>query len=950
MRRTITIAQRELSSMFRVPAGWIVIALFAFLSSVLFVNQTLIPGQPGSLRYFFMYAGWLMIPIAPAISMRLMSEEYRSGSIEALRTAPAGDWSVTLGKYLGSVGFLLLMLIPTLVYPLVLFLVSDPAPDPGPIGAGYLMLVLVGMLYLAIGMLASSLTSSQTLAFLGTVMSLILLMVLTSVIAEQMSVFWAGLLRSLSITNRVSELAKGVIDTSTLAFFLIGSVWMLVLGAGSLEIRRLGRSRAYTVVTSLVFVLATGAAVCFAGVITHTVHARFDVTSTGAHKLSARANRIVERLTDPTRIVLAFSPSSINDQLAIDLVNDVLGAYDEASVLVESRVINLDSPEGTRDSKDLLAELSNRDRALIDANLSAIDEAAHLMRDAAPQLQSLSESLSDVQNAIPATTQTNVTNRAVFEQRAAIIRLAAKDLATHSDTVLEQIAPFTSGTSEEGELFPFDTYSEPLERSLAQLLNQLDDLGNEVEAFANAEELDSAPRQVARPLINRIESLRDRIAQALDRMTRLHRIDALRVARALQTGETLLVIGPPGQGVSAVDLESLFLPSEAIERAGVSAAGVIGPRAQELIASAMARLVAPAQPVLVFVHASQPGELLGGSQYFTQTVQMLAQRGIDAVEWAAIEQPTHPSIDNIDPLGTRPRVYLVLAVDSSEQSNSSGLSGVKRAEALGDVVEQLINEGQHLIVSLNPSIFPSAGQPDPLARAVAPFGISAEVGRPLLHEKMGPMGRFADPVTRMLPESGSHPIAQAISGLNTVMTWAIPLEIQDQPGVDALPLIQIAGDEQTWGESSWLSLWRRDYQSRQVMPNQPVFNASDDLRRDSWVLGVGAERNLAGHQQRLIVMGSNATGWSGDAIIAGGSQVVDGRITTRWSGNQTLLESSIAWLAGMDDLIAPSTQARTIATIKPLDARQYSVMRWVLLAGLPGLILILGMAYRLIFG
>ena len=52
----------------------------------------------------------------------------------------------------------------------------------------------------------------------------------------------------------------------------------------------------------------------------------------------------------------------------------------------------------------------------------------------------------------------------------------------------------------------------------------------------------------------------------------------------------------------------------------------------------------------------------------------------------------------------------------------------------------------------------------------------------------------------------------------------------------------------------------------------------------------------------------------------------------------------------MDDLIAPGTQARTIATIKPLDAQQYSVIRWILLAGLPGLILILGMAYRLIFG
>ena len=948
MRRTITIAQRELSSMFRVPAGWIVIALFAFLSSVLFVNQTLIPGQPATLRYFFMYAGWLMIPIAPAVSMRLMSEEYRSGSIESLRTAPAGDWSVTLGKYLGSVGFLLLMLIPTLVYPLVLLLVSDPAPDPGPILAGYLMLVLVGMLYLAIGMLASALTASQTLAFLGTVMSLILLMVLTGVIANQLGVFWGGLLGTISITTRVGELAKGIIDTSTVAFFLIGSVWMLVLGAGALEIRRLGRSRAYTCVTTVVFVVATGAAAGFAGVITHTLHARFDVTSTGSHELSDRAERIIERLTDPTRIVLAISPGNINDPLAVDLVTDVLDAYAQSSGLIETRVIDLDASDGIRDTKALLAELSERDRSLIDANLEAISAAAELMGEAAPRMQALSESLGDVRDAIPATGQTSANNRAVFEQRAAIIRLAARDLANQSNSITEQLTPHTSGESADDEIFPFDTYAEPIERSLAQLLNQLDDLGTQVDAFANAEELDSTPRRIASPLVGQIESLRDRVAQALDRITRLSPIDALRVARALETGETLLVIGPPEQGVAAIDLETLLLPSAAIQRAGGSAAGIIGPRAQELIASGLARLVAPAQPVLVFVHGGQPGELLGNSQIFAQTTDMLAQRGIDSVEWAAIEQPIQPSFDAVDPLGNRPRVYFVIAVDSTGESGTSGLSGAKRAEAMGEVVSQLLAEGRDLMISLNPSIFPSAGQTDPLARAVEPFGIVPDVARPLLHEKMGAMGRYADPVTTLVPEGGEHPIAQAMSGLSTVLPWATPIEIADRKGVTTGPLLRMQGNDETWGERGWLTLWRRSAQSRQVMTNQPVYNASDDVRRESWILGAAAQRTLTGQSQRLVVIGSN--GWASDAIIASQARIVDGRVANQWAGNQTLFESSIAWLAGMDDLIAPGTQARAIATIKPLNDRQYSVIRWVLLAGLPGLVLILGMAYRLVFG
>lgn len=947
MSRMLTIAQRELSSMFRVPAGWIIIALFAFLTGVLFVNQTLIPGQPGSLRYFFMYAGWLLIPIAPAVSMRLMSEEYRSGSFEALRTAPAGDWSVTLGKYLGSVAYLILMLVPSIVYPIVLFLVSEPAPDWGPILAGYLMLLLVGMLYLAIGMLASSLTASQTLAFLGTVMSLILLMVLTSVIANQLSVEWAQALHALSITERVSELAKGVIDTSTVAFFLIGSVWMLVLGAGALEIRRLGRPRSYTALTCVVFVLLTGAAAGFLGYITHLKHARYDVTSTSVHELSERASRIVERLTDETRIVLAVSRSNA-DARTLDLIGDVIGAYENSSELISTRFIDLDSGEGISETRRLLQDLAERERATIRANLDALRDSAEAMGRAGDRLGALSSALGQLRDLIPANTQTNVNNRAVFEQRAAIVRLAARDLRSQSENILNQLEPYLDGSASPDDLFPFDTYAQPVEQSLLQQVTQLDDLAAQLDAFANAAELAAEPRSAARPLVSQTESLRDELAGAMDRVARLDRIDAVRVGRALETGETLLIIGPPEQGVAAVDLESLLLPSESLERAGLSAVGVIGPRTQEHIASAMARLVAPAQPVLIFVHAGQPGELLGASQLYTQTALELRERGIDSVDWAAVESPEHPRLDSVDPLGNRPRVYLVVAPDSTTQSTQSGLSGAKRTEALGSIVQRLLDSGHDVLVSLSPSIFPSAGKPDPIAATLSPFGVTADVGRPILNERMGPVGRIADPVTTLIPEQGAHEIARAVSGLNTVLTWAIPLEIVETQGVDASPILIAGGGKERWGESAWVNLWRRSPQSRQVMSNQPVFNERDDVRTDSWILGAAAERQHAGEQQRIVVVGSN--GWSGDAVFTGREQVIDGRVTRRWPGNRTLFDASIAWLAGLDDLIGTGTDARPIATIQALDERQYSLIRWVLLAGLPAFVLILGMAYRLVFG
>jgi ABC-2 type transport system permease protein len=929
--------------MFRVPAGWIVIALFAFLTAVLFVNQTIIPGQTGSLRYFFAYSGWLLIPIAPAISMRLMSEEYRSGSFEALRTAPAGDWSVTLGKYFGSLAFLILMLVPTLVYPIVLMLVSDPSPDPGPIVAGYLMLVLVGMLYLGIGMVASSLTASQTLAFLGTVMTLILVMVLTSVIAMQVGVESGILLSTLSITDRVNELSKGIIDTAAVSFFLIGSAWMLVLAAGVLEVRRLGKSRHITIISVAVFIVATGTAAILAGSITNTYHYRVDVTSTGSHKLSGRATGIVDRLNDQTEIVLAIGMSRA-EKPTIDLITDVLDAYGRSSELINVRTIDLDSAEGNKQIRQLLSDLADRDRESINSNMSDLRAASELMLEIAPALSDIATMLEAVRDAIAPTTQTNVNNRAVFEQRASIIRVYSNDILTQGKQIQSQIQAQSSSQ----DIFPFDTSAEPVERTLAQLMNQLDDLAAQVDAFASADELESEARSIAAPIIRHLESLRDRAAIAHDQINRLERIDALRVGRALETGEALLVIGPPEQGVAAVDLDEILYSTVSLERAGISAAGVIGPRAQELIASALAKLVAPAQPILVFVHGGKPNELLGSSELFTKTTQRLAEKGIDSLEWAAVEEPNAPDFDIIDPLGIRPVVYAVISVDSSAGSGDSGLTGAKRATEIGKIVERLIQEGESVMISLNPSIFSSFGDPDPIAKALIPFGLIPDSGRPLLHDKIGTLGRIADPITQVVPTNNVHPISKAMSGLSTVLPWAVPMSIEPIEGVDAISIVESPGDDETWAENKWLGLWSTPAQSRHLLRDQPIYDSQEDERAQSWTLAASAQRTNAGTLQRVIVVGSN--GWATDSITAAGDQLVDGRVITKWPGNITLLDSSIAWLAGMDDLIGPGTQARPIATIKSLSESQLSMIRWILLAGLPGLILVLGMVSRLIFG
>ncbi len=236
MRSLSAIACREFASYFRASIGWVVIALFLLLCGLTVALTTIRPGDPATMRDFFGASHWLLLLVAPAVSMRLLSEEQRTGTLEPLMTAPVSDWHIGFGKYLGAVMFMLAMLAPTLAYVIVLELIGGP--DYGPILAGYTGLVLVGMLYLAVGLLASSLTPNQIVAYLGTLFFFMLTVFASAQGPRYLGAPWDRCLGSLSISARIEDFARGVIDTEHVVFFVACAAWFVVLTVCSLEFRR----------------------------------------------------------------------------------------------------------------------------------------------------------------------------------------------------------------------------------------------------------------------------------------------------------------------------------------------------------------------------------------------------------------------------------------------------------------------------------------------------------------------------------------------------------------------------------------------------------------------------------------------------------------------------------------------------------------------------------------
>ncbi|MEX2212892.1 MAG: ABC transporter permease [Phycisphaeraceae bacterium] len=238
MRRTLTIAQRELASLFFSPIAYVTLGLFALGTTWIFF-RTFGPGEEATLRPTFQWVVWMLIFIVPAISMRLISEEFRSGTIEPLMTAPINETHVVLGKWLGAFGFFVVLLVaPFIVLIGVLEMTADP--EYGPIITGLLGLILVGGLYLAIGTFASAATKDQIISFLLTATIICVFTIVVHMIAQAgfVSNDMARALNHVNIFFQYADFAKGVLTLSNFVLFLSAIALFLFMAVKVLESRR----------------------------------------------------------------------------------------------------------------------------------------------------------------------------------------------------------------------------------------------------------------------------------------------------------------------------------------------------------------------------------------------------------------------------------------------------------------------------------------------------------------------------------------------------------------------------------------------------------------------------------------------------------------------------------------------------------------------------------------
>jgi ABC-2 type transport system permease protein len=244
MRTTLTIAKREFRSSFDSPLAYVVICLALVMLGFVFfyLNGGFWQADRATLQQLFIWAPrGLSFLIVPVVTMRLLAEEKRSGTLEMLITLPVRDHEVILGKFLGAWGLVLILIASTALYPIMMFYFPWHlgALDVGPVKSGYLGLFFYSAAATALGLLVSALTESQVIAFFITFVLLFVLHFIGFGIENASS---SGRLRDvisfISFDARLAPFARGQIITRDIIYFVSIAVGCLMAAFRALERRK----------------------------------------------------------------------------------------------------------------------------------------------------------------------------------------------------------------------------------------------------------------------------------------------------------------------------------------------------------------------------------------------------------------------------------------------------------------------------------------------------------------------------------------------------------------------------------------------------------------------------------------------------------------------------------------------------------------------------------------
>lgn len=328
-KTVFTLAKKEFFGFINSPLAYTILVPFLLISSFLYLRGVLIVRE-ASMRSYFEILPWFFLLLAPALSMKLLTDEYKEGTLELLFAHPLSELEIILGKFLGVIGFFLVILFTTLGLPIAILFFSKA--DPGIITAQYIGAFFLGLTFLAIGLAASAFVKNAISSFLLSAFISFLLMIVGWDFFTLMLAFPLDRIAAeISVLKHMESIARGVLDIRDIVYFLTICGLFLLLAIAKLSERKIIEDKGEKRKLKLGFSVVLLIGIVFNLFLSY-YPLRIDLTSNKRFTLSDGTRQTMKGLSDRTTITVYASRNMPGPmQLVFTELTDLLKDYQRFS-------------------------------------------------------------------------------------------------------------------------------------------------------------------------------------------------------------------------------------------------------------------------------------------------------------------------------------------------------------------------------------------------------------------------------------------------------------------------------------------------------------------------------------------------------------------------------------------------------------------------------------------
>ncbi|MCC6907927.1 MAG: Gldg family protein [Phycisphaerales bacterium] len=667
---------------------------------------------------------------------------------------------------------------------------------------------------------------------------------------------------------------------------------------------------------------------------------RMDLTERGRYSISQQTRNLLKSLDEHVTITLLFAESdptlNTDEQRLVASqrreIEDVLRELRNKSDKIE--VVRIDPTDHRTITQ--YDELIARLKEIYAEESAAYEAAAREGQAALEQLATFAARQGEVLIGAMGELPSDHVSRRDFQT---ITLVLSSVIPRESQAAIEAIDESLKDSPMTGAPFPDLAGAVSIVRAGADRAGTLNQIADFFEQSIDAGTL---PESLAGKLQPNIQAYRDMASSLLDEQERVDDLKPLELSKinsALRSRNCVLLTSPTRATV--LSYSRLFPPPGAQQAAEEATAGVRRFAGETVLASGIRQLMLTDRPKVIFCHSEQAPTILSGRPDrldLASVASHLRDLGFDVQEWNVNSGP-RPTIEQT----TGQPVWVILPPAPTGQQMMTGAE-------LADAAKQLVAEGANVMMNFFPGLVAGLGQQDPWNGAIEPLGVTADTGQIIVEQIPLPNGPpQTDPTHVFVDFLSENPIATAVRGEPTQLSLMVPLQLDSddtaedkdppdedsqgespqQPPADSnvhkTPLLQLKPSERIWA-TDVMNLM----QGGQINP--PA-----ERRKEPYTVAAAVERRGDFGLQRALIIGSAQWCWTaqvGQYDLSMGLPM--------YPGNSELFASGVCWLAHLDELIARSPRAESVARIENLGSGAQIFWRWALIGGLPVLSLVAG--------